>query len=264
MLVEGVHFDRSWSTSDDIGWKALSVNVSDLAAMGGRPVAAVAAVGGADRATLEGLYRGISAAAQHFGCPIVGGDLSGAASLVLSLAVLGSCEGAPVRRSGGRAGERLFVTGPLGAASAGLRQLRDAKAIDDDDEFLAPLVRAHRRPMARLIEGRIARELGASAMIDLSDGLELDVDRLCVSSGVGVEIDYVPVAPGASEDDARYGGEDYELLFSLAEAVDVSAAFSASGCREPIEIGRLVVETDRRQIAGRTFRPRGYLHDLGR
>ena len=100
-------------------------------------------------------------------------------------------------------------------------------------------------------------------MIDVSDGLGLDLDRLCRASGVGVVLDQVPVAPGATLEDALSGGEDYELLFTTSSSEEIATAFTAAGLIVPIEIGRLVADMDTRKIGGEDFFPRGYLHDLG-
>ena len=258
MLVEGVHFDRAFSSLADIGWKALTTNLSDLAAMGGAPLAAVIAVAGASGADLEGLYAGLVEASKTYHCPLVGGDLSDGPSLVVSVAVLGSTGGrVPTLRSNGRAGDRLYVTGPLGAAAAGLRLLRAGAPCD------AALARAHRRPTPRLAEGAVANRLGATAMLDLSDGLGVDLDRLARASGVGAALSTVPVSEGASEEEALGGGDDYELLFSAPPSVDVLGAFGASGLRAPIAIGELVGEVSSRTLRGRPLDRVGFEHGLG-
>ncbi len=256
-VVEHVHFERGLSSLEDVGWKAVAVNVSDVAAMGATPLAAVAAVAGASGEELELLTSGIAAAAERFGCPLVGGDLSFASELVLSVAVLGTCPGDPVLRSGARAGDLLYVTGPLGSSAAGLRALRS------DPRATGPLVDAHRRPLARLAEGAMAAAAGATAMIDCSDGFGLDLDRLARSSGVGLELLSVPVAPGATTEEAMGGGEDYELIFCAPRGVDIEAAFSRAGLREPLLVGRCVADRERRSLEGGRFEAAGYEHPMG-
>jgi thiamine-monophosphate kinase len=211
-LVEGLHWDPALTGFDDAGWKALAVNVSDVAAMGGRPLHAVVTVtvpsgraGDVDR-----MYDGIEAAAKALDCPIVGGDLTGGPALVVTVAVTGTVDGTPVLRSGARPGDLLLVTGALGAASAALRERRPPPRV-------AP----------RVAEGTAARLGGATAMLDLSDGLSLDLSRLCQESGVGarVQLPDLPLAPGLVDlaeatgvdpfDLALHGGEDYELLAAL-------------------------------------------------
>ena len=100
-------------------------------------------------------------------------------------------------------------------------------------------------------------------MIDVSDGLGLDLDRLCVASGVGARLDFLPIAPGASQDEALAGGEDYELLFSAASGPDVFAAFASAGLQAPLAIGTLVSDATVRKIGDEEFVPRGYTHEVG-
>ncbi|MDA8295135.1 MAG: thiamine-phosphate kinase [Actinomycetota bacterium] len=258
LVVEGVHFDRQLSSLADVGWKSLAANVSDMAAMGGRPRRAVVGVAGLFAGALDALYGGLLEAAAAFSCPIVGGDLSAAAlggGAVISIAVLGSTEGRPaVLRSGARAGDRLYLTGPLGASAAGLRMLRGGEGA------VASCVLAHRRPVPRLAEGVAAARCGASAMIDISDGLGIDLDRLARACGLGVELESVPVAPGATRDEALGGGEDYELLIVAPPSVDLAAAFVGAGLSAPLAIGTLVADAGVRTLAGAPLPAVGYLH----
>ena len=238
-LVEGVHWDPAVTGFDDAGWKALAVNVSDLAAMGGRPLHAVVTVtvppgraGDVDR-----MYDGIEAAAKALECPVVGGDLTGGPALVVTVAVTGTVDGAPVLRSGARPGDLLFVTGPLGAASAALRERRPTPRV-------AP----------RVAEGVAARLGGATAMLDLSDGLLIDLRRLADASGVGVVVDEVPVAEGATRDDALGGGDDYELLFSAPSAPDMHGA-------PPVAVGRCTADPAERRLGDGPLPEGGWEHD---
>ena len=155
---------------------------------------------------------------------------------------------APVLRSGARPGDRLFVTGPLGSSAAGLAVLREAAAAggtrgEQAIEFFADLVQAHRRPRARLAEGAAARAAGATAMIDVSDGLASDVRHLATASGVGVVVEKVPVAlgvPRVSDEPemlALGGGEDYELVFSAPDPDRVATVFVELGLGLPLDIG---------------------------
>jgi len=217
-VVEGTHFRLSGAgggpraSGIDVGYKALAAAVSDLAAMGAEPVAAVAAAalrkgraGGLGKAIYEGLTR----AARATGCPLVGGNVAqtdGAQSV--SVAALGRTPcGTGVLRAGARAGDVLFVTGRLGGSILG----------------------RHLRPTPRLAEGRACRESGVvRAMMDISDGLSLDLARLVKASGVGalVDGDAVPVSPDAVKLGRKTGraalehalndGEDYELLFAVS------------------------------------------------
>jgi thiamine-monophosphate kinase len=256
-VVSGVHFDLRWSSLADVGWKVLSANVSDIAAMGGSPLAAVVAVAGADAGDLEVLYAGLVEAASHYSCPVVGGDLSAGSELVVSVAVLGSAdERSPVLRSGAQPGDRLFVTGALGRAAAGLRLLREGAGQSGE------LVRAHLRPEARLAAGQAAAAAGATAMIDVSDGLGIDLDRLATASGVGIRLDAVPVAAGATLEEALGGGEDYELVFAAPDGRVVLAAFVSAGLAAPIDIGYCDADATVRRLRGTPLAATGFEHQL--
>jgi thiamine-monophosphate kinase len=256
-VVEGVHADLSLVTLADFGWKAVAVNVSDIAAMGGRPTAAVITIAGPPATDLDTLYGGIAEAAAAWEVAIVGGDLTTARELLVSVAILGDGSGdpPPVTRSGASAGDDIWVTGPLGASSAGLRRLRAGQPDD---------ARAYGRPMARLAEGRAAREAGVTAMIDASDGLTIDLGRLLDAAGIGAALDEVPIAPGATAEEALGGGEDYELIFTAppAAAGAVSEGVGRAG-RLPIRIGRCVSGPAAIVLAGRELPRRGWEHPWG-
>jgi thiamine-monophosphate kinase len=239
LLVEGRHFDLAFSSPSDVGFKALTVNVSDIAAMGGRPRYALVSIG-APAATpigvLESLYDGIAEAARAYDVTIAGGDTVGADEIIVSVAVLGEPgAGGVVTRSGARPGDLLCVTGELGGAAAGLALLR-AGGADPEAGALADrfpnLIAAHRRGVARVREGEAAAGSGARAMIDVSDGLIADAGHLCERSGVGLLLDAraVPAAPGVEEVEAwggttrlaLSGGDDYELCIAIPpDDVDV-------------------------------------------
>ena len=255
-VVGGVHADLALMGLDDVGWKALSAAVSDVAAMGGTPAYALVTVSGPPSTDVELLYGGIAEAVDAYACPVVGGDLSQGSQLVVSVSVLGHTgRQPPVLRSGARPGDTIYVTGPLGASAAGLRLLRAGGADPAD-----PRVHAHRRPRARLPEGRAAAAGGAGAMVDVSDGLAADVRHLAEASKVGVVLDAVPVADGASMDEALGGGEDYELVFSAADDVRVTTSFSRSGLRPPVPIGRCSADPDERLLGLEPLPVAGWEH----
>ena len=263
-VVSGVHFDLDLVGIDDVGWKALAVNVSDVAAMGGRPLHALVTVAGPlGEIDVDGLYDGLLAAADVFACPVVGGDLVAAPVLMVSVAVTGTLDGGPpLLRSGAAPGDLLFVTGPLGSSAAGRELLRSGRGGEAPD-----LALAHRRPRARVAEGRTARTAGATAMIDLSDGLASDVRHVAEASGVGIALDRVPVAVGVARamgDDgvaaALGGGEDYELLFAAPEATRVETAFSAAGLTLPLAIGRCTVDVNERRLGDDELPRSGWEH----
>ena len=264
-VVAGVHADLSLVGLDDLGWKAMVANLSDMAAMGGRPTHALVTVAGplADL-DMDLLYDGILAAAELWSCPVVGGDLTSAPTLVVSVAMAGDAGPVPpppVLRSGAVPGDVLFVTGPLGSSAAGLALLRAGRAAESPD-----LTLAHRRPRARLAEGAAARAAGATAMIDVSDGLAAEVHHLADASGVGVVVDRVPVAIGVSRvsDDpealALGGGEDYELVFTAPDYGRVETVFKEMGLGVPLRIGSCTAEVAERRLGDGELPRMGWEH----
>ena len=227
-LVEGVHFDLEWTGWADLGWKALAVNLSDVAAMGCSPTYAVVTLGLRGDLPVDGLtamYGGIAEAARRSGCAVAGGDITASPALFISVAMLGSRQGSGglLTRAGAVPGQAVAVTGRLGSSAGGLRLLRGGAP---EDGSIRRLKEAHLRPQPRLAEGSAMAEASVAAAIDVSDGLVADLAKLCAASGVGAEIDAssVPVDPALSSafpDDwmelALGGGEDYELLFTAPE-----------------------------------------------
>jgi thiamine-monophosphate kinase len=265
-VVEGVHVDLALCTPGDVGWKALMSALSDLAAMGAAPLGALVALcvpGGSGEGDLAlGVMAGVGEAAAASGCPVVGGDVSGAEQLMVAVTVLGTVESigpSPVPRSGGQPEDVILVTGPCGRSAAGLRALRAGTGTGTATAI------AYTRPVARLHEGALARSSGARAMIDVSDGLALDLHRLADASGVGFRLESVPVAEGATLDDALGGGEDYELLLVADDEVahNVCHEFEAAGLRRPIRLGSLVADPAVRLLRGEPLARLGWQHRLG-
>jgi thiamine-monophosphate kinase len=232
-LVEEVHFRCDWTSPEDLGWKALAVNVSDVAAMGGEPLAALISLAlprATEVAWVEALYRGLEACASEYRCALVGGDIVGSPDrIVLQVALLGTVEPERVRlRSGARPGDVVCVTGTVGDSAAGLALLQAGGDLPDRPEFAALLLR-HRHPTPRLAAARVlAAEPAVTAMMDLSDGIASDLRHIITRSGAGarVEAAALPISEAARAaaallganplDWALWGGEDYELLFTLA------------------------------------------------
>ena len=260
--VAGVHADLDLVDLDDLGWRAVARAVSDVAAMGGQALRAVVAVAGPPTTDLDLLYRGVVACAAAHRCPVVGGDLSSAPGMTVTVSVVGHLPtGGPVLRSGAAPGDVVLVTGPLGAAAAGLRLLRGEAgqrgAPGSSDEVL---VAAHRRPRALLAEGEAARLAGATAMIDVSDGLAADLGHLARASGVGFRLEHVPVAPGATRADALGGGDDYELVVTTQHADAVIETFTALGLRPPIAIGICTADPTEATVGGAPIDGAGWEH----
>lgn len=234
MMVEDVHFTLASAAPSDLGYKALAVNVSDVAAMGGSPRFALVSLGltpDVEAPWVVELYGGLRDCAGEHGVAIVGGDTCRSGSVVISVALTGEVpEGVVVTRSGARPGDRVVVTGSLGAAAGGLL-LDRAPPTEVAAAAASPwgrgLLQAAARPVARVGEGQTLAQTGATAMMDVSDGLSLDLSRLCAASDVGatVRLGALPVAIGLEElrgvlpvdplQLALGGGEDYELLATL-------------------------------------------------
>ncbi len=236
-LVEGVHFDRRFSTPADIGYKALAVNLSDIASMGAAPRLALLSLmlpPALPFADLDGLLDGLLEIAAAAGVALAGGNITRSPGpLVVDVTVVGSVKPRRIlTRSGGRAGEGLYVSGAIGAASAGLGWLREHAVLGSElpeDPEMSECVARHRRPEPRVRLGALlGRTRAASACMDLSDGLADAIRQVAEASGVGARIaaNALPIHAGAARwfrgrgEDAveasLRGGDDYELLFALS------------------------------------------------
>ena len=224
-MVEGVHYLPS-DPPADIGWKLAAVNLSDLAAKGARPLGCLLnyALSG-DEAWDAAFLQGLGEALNRYAMPLLGGDtvrMPHGAPRSYSLTALGEAGGQVPTRAGAKAGDRLYLTGPVGDAGGGLDLLRS------DPAASGPLVQAYRRPRPRVAEGAMLAPL-ARAMMDVSDGLLIDAARMADASGLAVTIDHVPLSPAleaargassATQIAAASAGDDYELLFALGPAVE--------------------------------------------
>jgi thiamine-monophosphate kinase len=251
MLIEGVHFLREAHPAEAVGWRALARGLSDIAAMGGRPrfcLLSLALAPWTDRPWQDAYFRGFLRLALQAGATLVGGDLGHAERVMCDVVVCGSApQGKWLRRDGARPGDGIYVSGSLGASALGLRKRRGAAW------------RQHLWPEPRLELGRLLRtRLKATAAMDLSDGLSLDLHRLCRASRVAAELDDVPIFRGATPEDALHGGEDYELLFTLRPRTRVPARLAGL---ELTRIGTIVKgKPGAVLLAGRPLPPRGYDH----
>jgi len=243
LVVEGRHFRREWLTPGEIGWRACAAALSDLAAVAAEPLGVLAAVGvpeGSEGAFLEELMEGVGAAASACGASVWGGDLVRAPQVTMDVTVVGRANH-PVRRRGSRAGDGVWVTGALGAPAT-------AVTVWEAGASPSPGLRDRfARPVPRVAEAWWLRDRGATAMLDVSDGLVGDAGHLAAASGVAVEIEVerVPVHPavgtmgtmgtmgttGATDEVARAvltGGEEYELLVALPPSFADAAGFAES------------------------------------
>ena len=245
-MVEGVHFSLDWTGWEALGWKLMSTNQSDVAAMGCMPMYAVVSLGLRGDLPIKGLeqmYRGIASACAANGGAVVGGDVVRSTTFFVTVAMTGSADGKGplLTRDAAKPGDIIAVTGSLGASSGGLRTLRDGLVVDGKSE--AFLRNAHNRPSPRVAEGYALRAIGVSAAIDISDGLVDDLGKFCAASGVGADLrtDQVPVddrLKRAFPDDwlslALSGGEDYELAFAAPAETVAEAARKLDATVNPI------------------------------
>lgn len=235
MLVENIHFTLSTCSPRQLGRKAVAVNISDIAAMGGIPCQALLSLGIASSTSVEfidQLVDGMKEEAKLFEANIIGGDtVRSSLGLVINITLIGEVEpDLIVKRSTAKPGDLIMVTGELGGSAAGLILLLEEKKYSSVPLNIAEEVKsAHLFPIPRIKEGRIiARERLANSMIDISDGLASDLTRICEASAVGAKIyaSKIPILSAAKEvgglikrsplDLALYGGEDYELLFTVS------------------------------------------------
>jgi len=232
MMIHGPDFRLAWSSPHDLGFKAAASNLADVAAMGARPTALVVALAvPADSpvSLLEGIADGFRDACAELapGCGVVGGDLSVSDTLTIAVTAFGDLEGrSPVLRSGARPGDLVAVSGALGQAAAGLRILfehgvRDAAAL----RHAHPEVAAQLAPRPPIADGVLAALAGATAMLDLSDGLALDARRVAAASGIAIDFDAASV--GSRE--ALDGGEDHSLLATFPPGTELPGGFRQIG-----------------------------------
>ena len=218
LFIEGIHFLRETHKAPDVGRKALARSLSDIAAMGGSPVFCLASVcipKWASGKWVDAFFDTLIAGASKAGAVLAGGDLSRGETFACDVTVCGTVpRGTALRREGARPGDELYVSGRLGGSAFGLETQKGAAW------------KRHLNPEPRLALGKYLREkLHARAAIDLSDGLSLDLERLCLASGVAAEIVDPPRFRGASAAQALHGGEEYELLFAVRSGSRVPAQF---------------------------------------
>lgn len=239
LLMEGVHFLREESSPEDVGWKAAAVNLSDIAAMGGSPVAtflSIALPKDAQGEWAERFIAGYAEISRKYDVPLLGGDTtSSLRDIAINVGIMGKCpSGKALCRDGAKVGDTVFVTGPLGDSAGGLQVI--LKGVEKGNEE-SVLVERHKRPVPRVTEGKALRETGlAGAMMDISDGIASDLRHILKASGVGAEVylDRLPISEELAAACKKYGwdtfelasggGEDFELLFTapaeIASMVD--------------------------------------------
>lgn len=249
LSIAGRHFRLDWHPPESVGHRTLARGLSDLAAMGARPLAAFLSLGLPSELTLPTQHRsaswmsrfldGLLGLAEACRAPLAGGDLAESPVAVADIVLVGAVpRGRALLRSGAWPGDLLYVTGALGGAAAGLRHFAESKG--KLPRKAGSALRAHLFPQPRLSQGEWLQRRGlATAAIDLSDGLSTDLVHICEESGVAAEIDSaaLPIHPEAALDQALHGGEDYELLFTAKPSTRIPR--SIAGVRIT-KIGRVV------------------------
>ncbi|MCL2388758.1 MAG: thiamine-phosphate kinase [Elusimicrobia bacterium] len=256
MLVENTHFKTAWSTPFEIGYKAVNVNISDLASMGSvMPLYILVGLGipkNTKQSYIKGIATGIQKACKEYGCIVAGGDTVRAEKITISVTAVGECLSSPITRRGAKAGDLIFVTGTLGDSAAGLQLLQDNKK--SGHKYL---LSRHKAPKARLKEGAAIAKCNPSAMMDISDGLHESLKIMSATNNLGFSItaERLPL----SKEFLKYckinkidpyalaisGGEDFELLFTIskANAKPLQAAIKGITC-----IGEVIKDEDIRYL----------------
>lgn len=278
LLIDGVHFILGKAAPFDLGWKSAAVNISDIAAMGGRPVGAFLSIAlpqGLDSSWTDRFIEGFAALSEKFGCPLLGGDTSASkVGLCINVGVIGECKaGCSKKRNMAEPGDLVCTTGVLGDSATGLKFILDGCPAGSEMEKY--LIQRHYRPLPRVEAGLVlATVTGVHAMMDISDGIGSDLRHILKASGVSAEIDVaaVPKSPqmltvceaeGWSTDSlAICGGEDYELLFTVAPDAfsGAESGLRKAGC-ECHRIGRITAgEAGQIEWLGSETDFRGFTH----
>ncbi len=257
-FIQDVHFSLGVASWEDLGWKAMAINLSDIAAMGGLPKYALVSLALPDYTEVNdvtALYKGMIELAEQFELALVGGDVSSAPLVAITITVLGNTRNRGnhiLTRSAAVPGEQIAVTGYLGAAAAGFEML--TKQLQFDPEATARLKKGFLRPYPRIAEGQLLAEQGVKTAIDISDGLISDQNHICKASRVSarIEVDRVPIQSmvkanfgDKSLELALSGGEDYELLFTASPEVVAKVKKAAAG---PITVIGEIVADKRNEV----------------
>lgn len=272
LLMEGVHFLREESSPEDIGWKAAAVNISDIAAMGGIPVAtflSIALPKSAQGKWAERFMEGYSQISRLYDVPLLGGDTtSSLRDIAVNVGILGRCQtGGRSMRNSAKVGEFIYVTGSLGDSAGGLHAILNGLERSDDVDFL---IGKHKRPIPRVNEGLALVKSGkVGAMMDISDGIASDLRHILKASQAGAEVylDRIPLSESLkrvcdehSLDRYRFatgGGEDYELLFTAPAGIESHLDFPVYQIGEIVSGDSLIWKENCRAV---DFEINGYNH----
>ena len=228
-MVEGVHFTDKTASWEDLGWKVMAANMSDIAAMGGLPLYALITLGLPPETEVEDvrhLYCGMLDLANRYGVVIIGGDVVRSPTVFVTVGMTGTAERDPMLRSAAQIGDVIAVTGYLGSSAGGLEVMLKSPIVDEN--AAQQLREAHQRPEPCINQGQLLLENGVKAAMDISDGLVEDLSKLCQASEVAatLEVDKLPIHPSLKQAfPSRYaqlalsGGEDYQLLFTASQPI---------------------------------------------
>lgn len=280
-LIEKIHFDLKYCSFKAVGWKSMTANLSDIAAMGGIPLAGLVSLGIPERIKVEEimeLYSGMKSLSTEYKCPIVGGDTFSSKALVITITLTGEVEKKLYKtRAGAKAGDLIFVTGDLGGAEAGLRFLKKFSGKKMLSSKITA-IRKHLWPYPRIKEARLlVKNLKITSMIDISDGLSSDLHHVCEESEVGALIyeNQIPISLKTTElckflnlsplNTALSSGEEYELLFTLNPKDENRLRKIVRGKFKISLIGKIVKKEKGVKILGQEGRIRdlkktGYAH----
>jgi thiamine-monophosphate kinase len=266
LCVEGFHFRREWHPANCVGHRCLARGLSDIAAMGGEPTACFLSIGlpeALEQRWVNQFVQGLTSLARRFGVELAGGDTSGSDAITPDIIVVGQVpKGRAILRSGAKPGERIFVSGELGESAATLQRFFAGEKISPSKKD------RHFYPEPRVAVGQWLQRKGlATSMIDLSDGLSVDLSHICDESRVSAVLDAarVPVAPRATLESALHGGEDYELLFTVGPGTKVPRMIEGLKVTEIGTINRRADYGGKMQILGengalKPLRLRGWQH----
>ena len=256
MLMEDIHFRKRWGEPYLLGKKSILQNISDIAAMGGKPISALISIAIPDNyieTDILDIYRGIGDAAKKYKITICGGDtIKSSGGLVISVTMLGETDGCYPLRKRAKVGDIIAVTGSLGAAGAGLKLLEEGHSLDSANKVERLFILAQYLPKPRIREGQILNEIPVNAMMDISDGIGADLRRICKESGVGavIEADKIPIHKNLEKvtdkpfELALTAGEDFELLITMNSDLFEDARKKIT----PIKLSPIGVITEEKDI----------------
>ena len=258
-LVNGVHFNLDYFSVADLAHKALAVNASDIAAMGAKVRYFLATVTTPKTPYTSELLSCLHYGARELDAILIGGDLSSNSNLTISITAIGifGPGTTPMLRSNALPGDFIMASGPLGGSNFGLRCL-----IVDPDSSSSPQAKSHLRPTPQIKLGPLLCKAGVRCAIDVSDGLLGDLEHIARASNVGTHLTNIPIFNGANLNDALYGGEDYQLIFTTADPESIDVMCDEAEIKRPVVIGKCTSNSSERTLFGQPYEPHGYSHDI--